>query len=297
MTAMLRSLVGDVAAELRAALSSPSGTAKDDEAALVAALARAGLLNSGDLIALLLRRADEERVGAAARSRTGHGNGRAIQGLVSHANAEVSAAAMGVVLARGRRRDRFGQLFLTFDDVPQEAAEALAYAIAAALRSGVAATEGAAADSKLTGAASALLERHDPARSLDRLTAALVAALERSGTLNDELLLAAAREGEVGFLALTIAARACIDGNVAFDELLSGNATRFVTVLRLAECSRQLSAALLATLGDLIGIDEPETAIELFESLTGEDLEKAMSWLASPVGYRAALNALGGANG
>ena len=106
MTAMLRCLVGDIASEVRAALPSGWAGANGDDAALVNRLARAGLLDDAGLISLLLRRADEERIGSAARSRTGRGDARAIQGLVSHPNAEISAAAMGVILARGRRRDR-----------------------------------------------------------------------------------------------------------------------------------------------------------------------------------------------
>jgi len=298
MTAMLRCLVGDIASEIRAALPAGWAGANDDEAAIVNALARAGLLDDAGLIALLLRRADEERIGTAARSRTGRGDARAIQGLVSHPDAEVSAAAMGLILARGRRRDRFGQCLLTIDDLSRETAERLIHAIAAALRTRFRAVHGAAAaDRELSNAATGLIAKHERARSGDSLTASLVAALHQSGALTDELLLASAREGEVAFLAEALGRRAGISGSMALDELLSGNALRLVTVLRLAELSRSFSAALLASFGDLIGIEDSGAAIESFDAVTAEEIQAAATWLATPASYRAALDLLGNSNG
>src|SRR3954452_22974747 len=62
MTAMLHCVVGDVADELRAALPPGWAAANDaDNVALVDRLAAARLLDEPGLMALLLRRADEER--------------------------------------------------------------------------------------------------------------------------------------------------------------------------------------------------------------------------------------------
>ena len=298
MTAMLHWLVGDIAGEIRAALPSGWGGANDDEAALVEMLARAGLLDDAELMALLLRRADEERIGTAARTRTGRGDARAIQGLISHPNPQVSAAAMGVILARGRRRDRFGQCLLSFDDLPRQTADRLVQTIAAALRNDRAVAHGAAAaDWELARAAGGLIDKHEQTRSLDSLVAALVAALDQGGAVGDEFLLACVQEGEVGLLGQVIGRRVGIPGDEAVDELLSADNARLTAVLRLADFSRQLCAALLASLGDLLGIEDAGCAIEAFDSLTAEDLQAAASWLAAPAGYRAALTLLGGAHG
>ena len=298
MTAMLRRLVGDIASEIRAALPPDWAGANEDEVALVNILSRAGLLDDVELISRLLRGADEERIGSAARSRTGRGDARAIQGLVSHPNAEVSAAAMGVILARGRRRDRFGQCLLAFDDLPPEAGECLVHAIAAALRKPLAVAHGGAAvDSELSRAAAALIGKQDPARSLDSLTGSLVAALGEAEALTEELLLASAREGEIAFLGEVVGRRARISGGVALDELLSGDPARLVAVLRLAELSRELFAAVLGSLGDLLGIEDAGAAIEAFDAVAAEDLQAAASWLAAPARYRAALNLLGSSDG
>lgn len=298
MTAMLHCLVGDIAGEIRATLPPGWTGANDDDAALVDGLTRAGLLNDAELMALLLRRADEERIGTAARARSGRREARAVQGLVSHQNGAVSAAAMALILARGRRRDRFGQCLVGFDDLPREAAERLVHAIAAALRGDIASVHGtAAADTELATAAARLLDRYEPARSGEALIAGLVAVLDDDGGLTDELLLACSQEGEIGFLAEVIARRAGIAGTVALDELLSGQVLPMMALLRLAGFTRELSAGLLASLGDLLGIDDAGAAIGLFDRMGSDEVRAAASWLAAPRDYRAALGALGSRNG
>ncbi|HYX47917.1 MAG TPA: DUF2336 domain-containing protein [Sphingomicrobium sp.] len=298
MTAMLHCLVGDISGEIRAALPAGWAGANDDEAAIVDALTRAGLLDDPDLMALLLRRADEERIGSAARARNGRREARAIQGLVSFHDSTVSAAAMALILVRGRRRDRFGQCLVGFDDLSPVTAQRLVQSIAAALRRDVAAGYGAAAaDAELSAAASRLLDKYEAARGVEALTAAVVAVLDEAGGLSDELLLACAQEGEVGFLAQVFARRAGISGTVAMDELLSGEPERLMALLRLANFSRELGAGLLASLGDLLGIDDPGAAIGIFDRMSAEEISAAASWLSAPTSYRLALEALGNRNG
>ena len=86
MTAMLHCLVGDVADALRAALPRRARSAANDDSnlALIDALTRSRLLDEPGLMAMLLRRADEERIAAAAAARTGRREARVLQGLVSH---------------------------------------------------------------------------------------------------------------------------------------------------------------------------------------------------------------------
>lgn len=298
MTAMLHCLVGDISGELRAALPAGWAGANDDEATIVDALTRAGLLDDAELMALLLRRADEERIGSAARARSGRREARAVQGLVSYQDSTVSAAAMALILARGRRRDRFGQCLIGFDDLSPLTAVRLVQAIAAALRRDVAAGYGtAAADAELSAAASRLLDKHELSRGVEALTAALVAVLDEAGGLTDELLLACAQEGEVGFLAQVLGRRAGIAGTVAMEELLSGEPARLMPLLRVANFSRELSAGLLASLGDLLGIEDPGAAISYFDGMTADETSAAASWLSAPTAYRLALEVLGNRNG
>ena len=298
MTAMLHCLVGDIAAEIRSALPAGWAGANDDEALMIERLTAAGLLDDPELVALLLRRADEERIGTAARARSGRRDARALQALISHDNGAASAAAMALILARGRRRDRFGQCLAAFDDLSRESADRLVHGIAACLRADVAAVHGsAAADGELSSAAAEFLGRHDASRSIEALNAALVALLDGSGALTDELLLACAQEGEVGFLAEVLGRKAGIPGDVAFDELLSGNDHKVMALLQIAGFSRDLSAGLLASIGDLLGIADPGAAIGVFDAMAPDKVQAAATWLGASPAYRRALDMLGATRG
>jgi hypothetical protein len=299
MTAMLNCLVGDVAAALRAALPSGRLAANDEgDAVLMTALTGAGLLDEPGLMAVLLRRADEERISTAARARSGRREARVLQGLVSHDYGAVAAAAMALILARGRRRDRFGQCLIAFDDLSVGSAEALVHAVAAGLRREFAGgRSGPLADRELAEASEKVLGDRDEERGVDALTAALVHFLDEGGGLTDELILAAANEGEVAFVAEVLARRAGISTDSALDELLSGNATHVMALLRMAGMSRALGAGLLAGIGDLLGIADAGEAIGEFDRMSDEDADVARSWLLTAPAYRLALERLGQGRG
>ena len=295
MTVMLHQLVRDLASAVRAALPSGWLAANDeDDAALVETLRTAGLLDDPGLMALLLQRADEERISVAARARGGRREARVLQGLVSNEHGAVAAAAMALILARGRRRDRFGQCLVAFDDLPSASASVLVNSVAAALRAELAANRGIPeADHELAAAVQRVTEQRDANRSVAFLTAALVCQLDEAGTLTDELILAAAHEGEVGVVAAVLARRAGIALDAALDVLLSGDARTVMTMFRAAAVSRDLAAGLLAGIGDLLGMADAGDAISLFDAMAPGDVDAARSWLATDPAYRAALHRLG----
>src|SRR5207237_2983961 len=112
----------------------------------------------------------------------------------------------------------------------------------------------------------------DTGRSIEALTAALVLFLDEGGGLTDDLILAAAQEGEIGFVAEFLARRSGVRIDSAVDELLSGDPARLMTLLRAAGASRQLSAGLLGGIGDLLGIADAGEAISLFDRLTDDEV-------------------------
>jgi hypothetical protein len=299
MTAMLRGLVSDVADELRAALPPRSAVANDDDNQdLVGELSAAGLLDLPGLVELLLRRADEEQIASGVRARAGRRDGRFLQALVSDDDPSISAAAMALILARGRRRDRFGQLRLEFDDLPRPTAATLVRAVAAALRRRLVVTvDAASADRQLGAAGSALLATHDASRSLEALTRELVRLLDAGGRLDDELIASAADEGEVGLVAEALGRRAAIATEDAARHLLSGAGEELMLLLRMAAVSRELAARLLAGPGDLLGIADPAREIARFESFEIAEVDAAREWLQLDPDYRTALAALGQGRG
>ena len=295
MTAMLHAIVSDIADELRASLPSSSAVANDeDNSELIAELTAARLLDQPPLIELLLRRADEEQIATAVKARSGRRDGRLLQTLVSDENASISAAAMALILARGRRRDRFGQARIEFDDLPAETAVALTQIVSAGLRQRLMVTvDKKAADRQLAAASAALLARHDEDTRLEALAAALIRLLDEQGRLDEDLIAAAAEDGEVALVAQALARRAAIGGEEAFDLLLGGEGASLMLLLRMAGASRELAARLLAGPGDLLEIADAGRAIARFDSITQEEVDSTREWLRLDPTYRSALAALG----
>jgi len=296
MTAMLHCLIGDIADEIRALLPNMEVPANDEgNLAIVDILQSARLLDRIGLVRRLLRRADEERITTGAKSRIGRREARVIQGLVSHNDGAVAAAAMALIIARGRRRDRFGQCLLHFDDLPREETRALVRFTAAALRLDLVGAAGKAeADRLLNAAGSQLLASHDPESSIENLTATLVRLLDEEHDLNDELIAAAGIEGEMNFVAHSLARRSGIAGDVALDELLSGASDRIMMLFRIGGLRRETAASLLAAIGDLIGIADPGRAITRFDGIDDAEVADSMSWLNADPAYQAAVGVLGG---
>ena len=295
MTAMLHAIVSDIADELRASLPASSAVANDeDNSELIAELTAARLLDQPPLIELLLRRADEEQIATAVKARSGRRDGRLLQTLVSDENASISAAAMALILARGRRRDRFGQARIEFDDLPAETAVALTQIVSAGLRQRLMVTvDKKAADRQLAAASAALLARHDEDKRLEALAAALIRLLDEQGRLDEDLIAAAAEDGEVALVAQALARRAAIGGEEAFDLLLGGEGASLMLLLRMAGASRELAARLLAGPGDLLEIADAARAIARFDSITQEEVDSTREWLRLDPTYRSALAALG----
>ena len=295
MTAMLHGLVSDIADELRAALPASSAVANDeDNSELVAELSAAGLLDQPKLIELLLRRADEEQITTAVRARNAGRDGRLLQTLVSDENASVSAAAMSLILARGRRRDRFGQARVEYDDLPAETAIDLTQIVSAGLRRRLLVTvPKQAADRQLAAASAALIAQHDEDKRLEALAAYLVRLLDEQGRLDEDLIAAAAADGEAVLVAEALARRAAIGGEDAFNLLLGGDGGSLMLLLRMAGASRELAARLLAGPGDLLEIADAGRAIARFDSIIQDEVDSAREWLRLDPCYRTALAALG----
>ena len=297
MTAMLAELLDAIAEEIRAALPANLLAANDDDSQqLLQRLTAAGLLDQGDLIALLLRRADEERISNAVRSRSAP-RGGFLQGLIAEDDDRISAAAMALILARGRRRNRLGQPRIEFEDLSDSLAKCLAFAVAAALRQEIGSVAARDDHQHFGAATSTLLERRDSSKATERLTMELARILNETGRLDEQLFDAAAEEGDVAFLASALGERAGITSGAAWDYLADGDDGRLVLLLRLAGASRDFAARILALLGDLVGIGDLGVEIARFDALNTEQAQSLRDWLQLDPEYRAALRAMGGGDG
>lgn len=294
MTAMLDDLIATIADEIIADLPhglDSLGSERHDQ--LVARLWASGLLDRPPLVALLLRRADEQRLSGTLHLRQSHGRPPLVQRWVADADGDLAACAMALVIARGRRRDRYGQGRLLFDDLPAEEAVALVNAIAAALRSPL--PDHPAIDRALADGANALLARHDEGERIDAMLAGLVRMLEKADRLNDALAEDAAGEGEIALLSALLARRASVPEELVWDHLIAGGEGRLVLLARLAGLARPTAARLVAELGALTGVTDPADAMARFDQLGAEAVEDARGEWRLPQAYRDARARLAGA--
>ena len=286
MAAMLRGLVAEIADELIAAL--PPMLAARAEAfrdGLYRKLRDARLLEHAGVVALLLRRADEQQLNAHANR-----GDQTLSALVSDPEASVAEAAMALTLARGRRRDKFNRLGVEFDDLAAEDAVALANSVAAAIRHGLAENE----DQALMVSAQALLGRHDEGRRLEAAIAALVRALEASGRSDDATVRLLAQDGDAALLAGLLARRAGIDQADAWLLFTTGEA---MMLARLAGCDRATAAQILAAFEPLSNTHAAERLMDRFDNMDDASVEQQRQWLRLDPNYRCALEAIEQANG
>ncbi len=289
MTAMLHDLVGTVAGEILAAAPTRSEI-QPDAAILATQLNAAGLLDREHLLGMLLQRADEHRIAAAFAGRAGARKLPMLPRLVGDSDAGVAAAAMFLVVARGRRRDAFGQPRIELADLPLAEALRLAFVVAAVLE------EDAGGQLALAEAAEAAARGHLPDEALDAAVAALADALEAAGRIDDAMIEAAAEDGEASLLAGLLARRASISVDTAWGYLVGGQEDGLALLGRMAGLSRPTAARLIAEFGALSGASV-EDEIGRFDSLGDSEVAAARNWWRLPAEFRAARTSLGFARG
>lgn len=258
--------------------------------ALVSRLMKSPLVDRPTLVTLLLRRADEQRIALACAPKSTH-----LDQLVGDADANVAAAAMELVVARGRRRDRFGRLCLLFDDLPAEEAVAMTWLLAAALRDHVSASA-AEADAALAQAAQALLARHDEGRRLEAGVASLAHMLGQAGRAEASLVPLAA-EGDAALVAALLADRAGIDLEAGWALLVGQEPGGLMMLARLAGLTRGESAQLIASLSEGFGLADPAAAIAGYDAPSAAAVEAVRRWWRLPPAYRETLALTGSDDG
>lgn len=286
IAAMLRGLVDNIVDELIAGLPAMlAAQAEKGRDGLYRRLRASGLMERQGLLALLLRRADEQQLSVHADK-----NYPAVASLVSDGSAPVAEAAMALALARGRRRDKFGRMSVEFDDLDAEDAVALVHAVAAGLKDSLPDE----ADEALGNASQALLARHDEGRRLEAAVAALARVLDTQNRADEELVRRLAEDGDAALLVGLLARRAGIDQLDAWNFFTGGEA---MLLARLAGCDRTSAAGMLAAFEPMSGAHAAERIIDRFDSIDDAEIERCRQWMRLDPHYRRARQALEQANG
>lgn len=289
MTAMLGDLLETLAHEIGAAAGRTNPEV--DVSALMATLVEAGLVDRPGLVSIMLRRSDEFRIASVFAGHNGPRRLPLLPKLVSDDHPEVAAAAMALVMARGRRRDGFGQPRLELADLDVADREALAFAVAAAM------SPDRAQDDRFAMAARRVVDSTRDEHSLDFITAALIDALDAAGRDRIALLAEASGEGEVPLVAQILSRESAVGPQAAWDHLLNSGEGGLALLARMAGLDRPIAARVIADLGSSTAASSVEDEIARFDNLTAQEVAAAKAHWQLPRDYRAARVALGGRHG
>lgn len=290
VTQLLDALVGEIEGALRGRVASglapACGVARFTLDAMRVPIARplldrARALHDPELVALLLRRAEEHRCAlmlrlpaipaavseplAAATPEPAGGDIVAL--LVGDRDKAIADAAAAFSGADARRSDRFRGPALPAAELPAELLHRLAWLIAAAVRAfliDVQAVSAADADAAIVPAANAVLAEHDESRSVDAGASGLARALARAGRLGDAMVEAFAEGGRLALLVASLAVRAQVDQAAAWEMTLAPGGDRLALLLRAAGVGRPAAAAILLRLA-------PDAALRVAAQLDGWD--------------------------
>lgn len=291
---LLFRLVREVEDELRSALSERF-TAPGQEAVQAALSSAAvpialpileagGALVSADLIALLLRRAEEHRL-----SRLAPENQLLVE-LAGDADDAVAADAVSLLVAHSRRLDAFQEPLVAGSELPAEIQHALVWSVAAALRRYLVDHQDIApaqADEAISAAAAGFLGRYDEGAGIDALSARLARRLKERDRLDDAILAAMAVQGALPLFLAALSVRTAISSHAAWEILSDANGRGPALLLRAAAVERRAAAGILL---HLAGRQETAASqLDFFDAVAPAEAARIVAlWQLDPA-YRAAI--------
>jgi len=260
-------------------------------------LRHARLLNDETLIAILIRRVEEQRL-VGALHRASPPRDTLLDSFLESADEPLAAAAMALIIAESRRAQGVGSLLLARTDLPGDLQHRLLWSVAAALRHYIlarAALRASAADRALITATNAALAGYDEGGTLEARAMHLARRLHHRKGLNDGVIRQAFEEGRLVLAVALLAARASIDFDAAWDMVADRGGSRLLVLLRALGVGRQDSAVIagiLAAAEEPSALNEIDARMTAFDLLDPADAAEAVRPWQFDAGYRQALTAL-----
>lgn len=260
-------------------------------------LERAQVLRDPELSTVLVRRVEEHRFWKGQHYLT-EAPDRLLVELITDADAELSAEAMAVLVARSRRFDRFGEPVLARTDLPAELQHKLVWMVAAALRQYMVlhhAVPSREADAVIADAAQQQLAGYDEGSSLEAASMRLVRRMAELGRLEDPVLVRMLEEGLLPMFIAAIGARVALNYESSWEVLSDPRGLGPAILLRAASFGRNHAAAIFLILNSRGRMfsgqegDASEHQLGIFDG-TDESLARDILrlWQVDP-GYRAAI--------
>lgn len=264
--------------EIAASLSSAS------VAIALPLLADTRALRHPPLAAILMRRAEESVLAA----RILPPGSEASPPLIADPDPGIAEAAMALLIATSRRRDRFGAPVLLLDDCAAELAHWLVWRVAAALRHYLRERHAVAelqADALLTQAATSVLGAHDEGRGIYAIASRLAAILRQAQRIDGAMLEALLSAGDLPGFTAAMAAAARLPQEEVWAIVAEPGKGRLPTLLAALDTAREPAAAILLALNQADAIDQ-------FDACDGEAARRAIAALGLPRDYRDAIAAI-----
>lgn len=300
---LLSRLVQSIEDLLRGALAEALAEEEGAAAALASAhvaiaapiLERAQMLRDPDLFTILVRRVEEHRYWQA---HVGTGAEAYLATLVRDPDEAVAADAMDVLIASGRRFDRFQDPILGRAELPAEVQHRLVWLIAAALRHYLVQRHGlgaGAVDVAIEEAARALIDGYDEGEGLEAQALRLARRLHAAGRLEGPDLARMLEEGGLVPFIAGLSVRSGLDQAATWEVLSDPRGRGPALLLRAAGLGRNEAAAILLLLnsrGQLFSGPEGDATaaqLELFGAVDDAGAQAVLRlWRADPA-YRAAV--------
>lgn len=261
----------------------------------------AGLLRDSELVALVLRRAEEHRLCVDLRVTAARMAGLLtdpplVDTLVDDPDPAIADAAMAMVVAESRRIDRFQDPVLARTDLPAEAQHRLIWRVAACLRRymiDIGRMDPVVADREVAAAGQAVLSGYDESATLEGRATALALLLRVADRLDDRLVVRALADGKVAFTVAALALRAGIEYNVAWDMLFDADGSRLAVLLCAVGMAHEPAADILFRCmpSDADG-DAAASRIEAFMALDQRRANEALRPWRLDSAFRGAIDDL-----
>ena len=247
-------------------------------------LERSQALARPELVALLLRRAEEHRLSRFTPERP------LLIDLAGDSDPRIAGEATALLIAQSRRLDAFQEPVLMLADVAAEVEHGLVWSVAAALRSYLVAHHQISpdlADEAVTAAASAVLARHDEGAGIDAASRRLAGRLAAEGRLDGDLLVRAAREGAFPLFLAGLGQLTGFELAALSEIFLDRDGAGVPLVLRIADLHRAPAAEILLLLASREDAVGPQ--LDAFDALTAQEAATRLRlWRFDPA-YRAAI--------
>jgi len=285
--------------------------ANDDISVARPVLLKSGVLRDVDLIQIIKDRTQEHMIEVARRDELNEGvtdelvdkgEDDVIETLLVNKDAAISRQALGYIVQRSKRVDRFQQPLVAREDLPPDLAHKMFWWVSAALRDHILhnfSLDSVTVDELLQDTAQNTIEEARPLQPGRTVAEDLVRSLANRGELTTEFIMRSLKNGEIMLFTAALAERGRLDSETAQRIVLDPGGEPLAVLCRAVGLDRkQFASAYLmsrAPNGNVLGMSVSPESSQLFDSLTEQSAMAALQFWRQDQGFQRARTAIAGA--